>query len=189
VPPLGACCFVDGHCEQLEQPACTAVGGESWTTDLPCVPNPCEQPGACCFADGSCTTTFDADCTGAWQGAGTLCEPNPCPQPGACCLPGSVCEPLTPEQCAALAGAYQGPGTVCDANPCICRGDLNCDGLVNFGDINPFVQILSEFAVWQQTHPDCPWQNGDIDGNGAIGFEDINPFVGLMVQSPIACGY
>ncbi len=66
-------------------------------------------------------------------------------------------------------------------------GDLNCDGVVNFGDINAFVLILSNYALWQQTYPGCPSGNGDVDGNGMPGFGDINPFVGLMVQSPLSC--
>jgi hypothetical protein len=59
-------------------------------------------------------------------------------------------------------------------------GDLNCDGTVNFGDINPFVQILSDFDGWQAAHPDCPWQNGDVNGDGSVNFGDINPFVALL---------
>ncbi len=59
-------------------------------------------------------------------------------------------------------------------------GDLNCDGAVDFGDINPFVLILSDPAAWQAAYPGCPTLNGDIDGNGTVGFEDINPFVTLL---------
>jgi hypothetical protein len=62
-------------------------------------------------------------------------------------------------------------------------GDLNCDGTVGFGDINPFVQYLSNFVGWQAAHPTCPPQNGDINGDGTYGqssFADINPFVALL---------
>jgi hypothetical protein len=59
-------------------------------------------------------------------------------------------------------------------------GDLNCDNLVDFSDINPFVLILSNPAAWQQTYPGCPQLNGDIDGDGTVGFGDINPFVALL---------
>ena len=151
--------------------------------------------GACCFPDGSCqTTTTELACQmagGIFQGFGTTCHPNPCPPPpiGACCFTGSVCQVLTPQGCAAAGGTFKGLGTTCDPNPCICRGDLNCDGVVDFGDINPFVLILSNFTAWQQTYPGCPPQNGDIDGNGSVGFEDINPFVALIVQSPFPCQY
>jgi hypothetical protein len=67
--------------------------------------------------------------------------------------------------------------------PIVHVGDVNCDGAVNFGDINPFVLYLSNFAVWQQTFAACPPQNGDINGDGTYGqgsFGDINPFVMLL---------
>jgi hypothetical protein len=60
-------------------------------------------------------------------------------------------------------------------------GDLNCDGVVDFRDINPFVLYLSNFTVWQETYTDCPPQNGDINSDGAYSsFADINPFVALL---------
>ena len=71
-----------------------------------------------------------------------------------------------------------------------CVGDLNCDGLVDFGDINPFVLYLSNESAWQATYPTCPAVNGDIDADGTYGqwsFGDINPFVALMTQAPFAC--
>jgi hypothetical protein len=69
-------------------------------------------------------------------------------------------------------------------------GDLDCDGTygyLSFGDINPFVQYLSDFSAWQATYPNCPPQNGDINGDGTYGrlsFEDINPFVALLSTPP-----
>jgi hypothetical protein len=61
------------------------------------------------------------------------------------------------------------------------HGDLNCDGVVDFGDINPFVLYLSSYSTWQQTYPTCPPQNGDINGDGLYpSFSDINPFVALL---------
>ncbi len=60
-------------------------------------------------------------------------------------------------------------------------GDLNCDGSVDFGDINPFVLYLSNFANWQAAFPGCPATNGDINGDGLYpSFDDINPFVALL---------
>jgi predicted outer membrane repeat protein len=68
-----------------------------------------------------------------------------------------------------------------------CRhvcGDLDCDGDVDFGDINPFVQFLANFSLWQTTHPGCPPQNGDTNGDGLYpDFGDINPFVALLTGS------
>jgi len=64
----------------------------------------------------------------------------------------------------------------------VLPGDLNCDGSIGFGDINPFVQFLSDFAGWQATHT-CPAANGDINGDGTYpSFADINPFVALLTS-------
>lgn len=59
-------------------------------------------------------------------------------------------------------------------------GDLNCDGAVSFADINPFILVLTDLAVWQAAYPGCPPANGDIDGNGVIDFQDIIPFIALL---------
>jgi len=62
-------------------------------------------------------------------------------------------------------------------------GDLNCDGTVDFGDINPFVLLLSDEAGYRAAFPDCIRINGDINGDGTYGqgsFGDINPFVALL---------
>jgi hypothetical protein len=53
-------------------------------------------------------------------------------------------------------------------------GDLNCDGEVNSGDINPFV------LGYNQQFPDCDIMLADINGDGAVDFGDINPFVALV---------
>ena len=59
-------------------------------------------------------------------------------------------------------------------------GDLNCDGAVNFDDINPFVLALSDPAGYQTQYPNCNILNGDINGDGLVNFDDINPFVALL---------
>jgi hypothetical protein len=63
-------------------------------------------------------------------------------------------------------------------------GDLNCDGTVDLGDVNPFVQYLSNFAAWQAAYPLCHALNGDINADGTYGqwsFGDINPFIELLI--------
>jgi hypothetical protein len=59
-------------------------------------------------------------------------------------------------------------------------GDLNCDNVVNFGDINPFVLRLANPAAYHAAFPGCPDTNGDINGDGVVNFGDINPFVALL---------
>jgi len=79
-------------------------------------------------------------------------------------------------------------------SPLICRGDLNCDGFIDFGDINPFVLALSNWPAWQAAFPGCPERNTDVNGDGdyggPLGFGDINPFVALLASgggNPIPC--
>ena len=79
------------------------------------------------------------------------------------------------------AGALRGQLLALPTAP--VTGDMNCDGVVDFGDINPFVQYLTDLPGWQATYIDCPVENGDINGDGVYpSFGDINPFVGLLTQ-------
>jgi hypothetical protein len=59
-------------------------------------------------------------------------------------------------------------------------GDLNCDGAVDFKDINPFVAALTGQASYYAAFPECNWYNADCNGDGQVDFKDINPFVGLL---------
>ena len=65
------------------------------------------------------------------------------------------------------------------ANPV---GDLNCDGVVDFGDINPFVLALANPAGYVAAYPDCNIALGDINDDGNVDFADINPFVALLTN-------
>jgi hypothetical protein len=59
-------------------------------------------------------------------------------------------------------------------------GDLNCDGTVGFGDINPFVLALANPEGYASAYPLCDLLQGDINGDGTVNFGDINPFVALL---------
>lgn len=59
-------------------------------------------------------------------------------------------------------------------------GDLNCDGRVDFADIDPFVTALAGQAVYEAAYPGCRYANGDCDGDGGVDFADIDPFVALL---------
>ncbi|MCH8807484.1 MAG: hypothetical protein IH986_15560 [Planctomycetes bacterium] len=66
--------------------------------------------------------------------------------------------------------------TISDCRGFICH-DMNCDGLVNGGDIDPFFQALGDPAAWQAAHPNCPLLCvGDINGDGRVDGGDIDPF-------------
>ena len=62
-------------------------------------------------------------------------------------------------------------------------GDMNCDGVVNFGDINPFVLALTGQAPFEAAFPNCHWISADVNGDGTVDFGDINPFVALLTGS------
>jgi hypothetical protein len=59
------------------------------------------------------------------------------------------------------------------AAPTVKKGDMNCDGVVDFKDINPFVAILSGSTP-------CKAANADTNCDNVIDFKDINPFVALL---------
>lgn len=59
-------------------------------------------------------------------------------------------------------------------------GDMNCDGSVNFKDIDPFVSALGGPMVYNAAHPFCLWTNADANLDGNVTFRDIDPFVALL---------
>lgn len=64
--------------------------------------------------------------------------------------------------------------------PGVCPGDANCDGSIDFGDINAFVD-----ALLSGMYCDELGINADVNQNGWVGFDDINPFVELLTTQPI----
>lgn len=50
-------------------------------------------------------------------------------------------------------------------------GDANCDGIVNFLDISPFIALLSSGEFKAQA---------DVDENGEVNFLDIAPFISIL---------
>ena len=60
------------------------------------------------------------------------------------------------------------------------KGDLNCYGIVNFLDINAFVQAMSDPVGYAAAYPWCAAENADANHDGAVNFHDINPFVALL---------
>lgn len=61
-------------------------------------------------------------------------------------------------------------------------GDLNCDGVVDNEDIDPFVLAITDPLAYQAAWPNCDLLNGDINGDGLVDNEDIDPFVALLTQ-------
>ena len=59
-------------------------------------------------------------------------------------------------------------------------GDLNCDGTIDFDDIDPFIAALGGDGTYYAEYPDCNRLLADINGDGNINFDDIDPFVALL---------
>jgi hypothetical protein len=96
---------------------------------------------------------------------------------GACCF-GSHCEVASAEFCQNWGGTFSGIGIECaqvTCAPVVCPGDVNCDGVVNFFDIDPFVTVLGGGTI-----PGCPPEAADVDGDGDVDFFDIDPFIGRL---------
>jgi hypothetical protein len=75
---------------------------------------------------------------------------------------------------------YSWPRSELYVKPTPAPGDLNCDGVVDFADINPFVLALSDPAAYAVTYSNCDIMTGDINADGSVDFGDINPFVALL---------
>ncbi len=64
--------------------------------------------------------------------------------------------------------------------PAVCAGDLDCDGDIDFFDIDPLVLAFSGEAAYLAAYPSCQWLSGDADGDGDVDFFDIDPFIALL---------
>jgi hypothetical protein len=66
-------------------------------------------------------------------------------------------------------------------SPSGCPGDADCDGDVDFFDIDAFVAKLGcPGGDPVGCSLGCPWENADVDGNGIVDFFDIDPFVAAL---------
>jgi len=85
-----------------------------------------------------------------------------------------------PDECDLASGTSTDLNGTGVPDECEALGALNCDGLVDFRDINPFVMALTNPAAYEAAYPGCPLENRDINGDGNFGFGDINPFIALL---------
>jgi hypothetical protein len=58
--------------------------------------------------------------------------------------------------------------------------DLNCDGLINFFDIDPFILALFDPTAYAASFPACDIAAADTNGDAAVNFFDIDPFVACL---------
>ena len=59
-------------------------------------------------------------------------------------------------------------------------GDLNCDGQVDYFDIDPFVLAVTNPSAYDLAYPDCDRSLADCNDDGTVNNFDIDPFVDLL---------
>ena len=63
-------------------------------------------------------------------------------------------------------------------------GDLNCDGVVDNFDIDPFVLAVTgtapSYPEYYSVYPNCNHMLADCNEDGTVNNFDIDPFVGLL---------
>ena len=60
------------------------------------------------------------------------------------------------------------------------RGDMNCDGAFNGGDIDPFFLALGDPTAYAVAFPNCDSLLGDMNGDGRLDGGDIDPFFACL---------
>lgn len=93
-------------------------------------------------------------------------------------LDGELVKPYDPNLLPSGDGV---PGGATEATfQIVLTGDVNCSNDVGFDDIQPFVLLLGQPALYESRYPGCPVNNGDINLDGRADFDDINPFIDLL---------
>lgn len=70
--------------------------------------------------------------------------------------------------------------TALRCTPPFLLGDLNCDGVTNTFDIDPFVLAITNPAAYAQAYPNCDINAADCNQDGQINAFDIDAFVAVI---------
>ncbi len=183
-----ACCFTDGHCEDLLPFTCLQRGGQPMGLNTVCMLITCPQvqQGACCYGTVApqCVVTDAATCqqqyAGQWKGPGTtcadldgdgvadICEPAVV---GACCYGGTtiLCVVTTEVLCnQQYLGVWKGAGTNCD--------DLDGDNIADICEPPPLPEAccLPNGTCLMIPPADCLAMGGTPKGLGSRCLGDLN---------------
>ena len=63
----------------------------------------------------------------------------------------------------------------------ILLGDLNCDGLLDIGDVAAFALSLVDPAGYGAAYPECDIGRADMNADGAADGLDVQPFVDALL--------
>lgn len=55
--------------------------------------------------------------------------------------------------------------------------DMNCDGVINGKDVQPFVDAMLDESLFETRYPNCDILSGDLTGDGQVTQQDISPFL------------
>jgi hypothetical protein len=72
--------------------------------------------------------------------------------------------------------------TATAVRPNYAKGDLNCDGLIDMCDINPFTMALEQPLEYATAYPSCYRDLADMDNNGEYDSADATRFALLLQQ-------
>ncbi|MBK8913130.1 MAG: hypothetical protein IPM64_00770 [Phycisphaerales bacterium] len=215
VREVGGCCLPNGLCIEVFEDDCTTAGGTYQGDGSECADVSCPLP-ACCFLDGSCQLLTDPDCAaagGASQGAGSSCVPNDCIQPDPCIdvlngdancdgsvnnfdidyfVVGIVEGPTgasPPDVPPTAPAGYLGLGGTEDCwAKRRCWGDVNCDGVFNNFDIDPFVDCVVNTPAPGEPCPLCVAQACELPGGSC---QDVLPascfLLGGVIYPDVLC--
>jgi hypothetical protein len=59
-------------------------------------------------------------------------------------------------------------------------GDANCDGAIDFFDIDPFVAAIFDPAAYADANPGCALEHADVNGDANVNFFDIDGFLACL---------
>ena len=85
-----------------------------------------------------------------------------------------------PDECDIAAGTSADADGNGVPDECELPGDLNCDGLVNSFDIDPFVLALTDSDAYAAAYPECDYMLADCNDDGLVNSFDIDAFVALL---------
>lgn len=66
-------------------------------------------------------------------------------------------------------------------------GDANCDGTIDFGDVNAFIDAVAGWSQYYTNYPTCVWLNADMNCDYTVDFADINRFVDCIIHGLCSC--
>lgn len=161
---LGACCHLDGTCDDNALRGHCTAAFDQYYEGLACAAT-CIGRGACCLPDHICQDAMtELQCgqvAGVYDGDGSVCTDDLCVI-GACCTPGDppICDDVTFTRlaCELTNGAYQGADVLCAEGLCAigscCRVDGVCEDDL-FGSECPAPDIFREGILCNDAQTPC----------------------------------